>query len=231
MVFIDHKNFTANFDCIKEERNQDRWIDFYKIGSFVTDFLSNNHQYRGHPLMHIRTYLYTGQYTEQLMKRIKDEIDKTPNTTKKVELQTLFGKASKKKDAQKIFLEETKIYHYFEVRLKPLQFSSNRVVQKGVDVQLAVDLVTNAYLNTYDIAVVFSGDVDLLESIKTVKNLGKHVIIFSHHHNIAKDMIKESDMFVDFQKLKDEHLDKISHVFEQHSKTSPAISTLSKPNQ
>lgn len=81
--------------------------------------------------------------------------------------------------------------------------------------QLAVDLVTNAYLNNYDVAALFSGDIDLIESIKTVKNLGKHVIIFSHYKNTAKEMKVQADMFVDFQKLEDGALNKFSHVFEK----------------
>jgi len=85
-------------------------------------------------------------------------------------------------------------FYFFEVRKKPLQYSpKNGIFQKGVDVQLAVDLVSNAYLNTYDISVIFSGDIDLLESLRTVKNLGKHVILISHDETVARDMKKEAD--------------------------------------
>jgi uncharacterized LabA/DUF88 family protein len=39
--------------------------------------------------------------------------------------------------------------------------------EKGIDVALAVDLVRTAMLNEYDVAVVFSGDTDLLPALET----------------------------------------------------------------
>jgi len=49
-------------------------------------------------------------------------------------------------------------------------------------------------------------------------NLGKQIIIFSHYKNVAKEMIRESDLLVDFQKIDDSLLDKLSHQFEKHGK-------------
>jgi len=214
MIFIDHKNFTANFEYIKEEKNQDRCIDYNRIGNFAIEYLSNNQQYKTCSLTHIRTYLYTGIYTDNLIKRIKDTIDKEKDADQKKKLESTLEHTEKKKESQKNFLNHAKTHYFFEIRDKPLQFNGNSVIQKGVDVQLAVDLVANAYQNNYDIAVLFSGDMDLLESIKTVKNLGKHVIIFSHYHNIAKEMIKEPDMFINLQHLDDKELNKFSHIFQ-----------------
>lgn len=47
--------------------------------------------------------------------------------------------------------------------------------EKGIDVQLAVDLVLGAVENHYDVAVVFSGDSDLLPAIRAAMKLGKHI--------------------------------------------------------
>lgn len=38
--------------------------------------------------------------------------------------------------------------------------------EKGVDVALAVDLIESALLNEYDVAVIFSGDTDLLPAVE-----------------------------------------------------------------
>lgn len=48
-------------------------------------------------------------------------------------------------------------------------------VEKGVDVQLAVDMVKLAVANTYDVAVLVSGDGDFAAAVDLVKQLGKHV--------------------------------------------------------
>jgi len=216
MIFVDYSNFMANMGCIKEERSQDRVIEFYRVQKFVMEYLSKNPQYRGKELRHVRTYVYTGEYTDSLFKRIKDAINESTGKEKE-ELEKLLEKTEKRKKGQKKFFKESITYAFFEIRKKPLQFTKDKgIFQKGVDVQMAVDLVSNAYLNNYDIAVLFSGDIDLLESLKLVKSLGKHVILFSHYKNIAQEMIKESDLVVDFQKVNDEILDRFSHIFEEH---------------
>lgn len=48
-------------------------------------------------------------------------------------------------------------------------------VEKGVDVQLAVDMVALAVADTYDVAVLISGDGDFAPAVELVKRLGKHV--------------------------------------------------------
>lgn len=218
MIFLDYNNFTHNIRNINYERKQDRIIDNHKVHKFVLDYLSKNEQYIKSILTHVRTYLYTGEYTSALFKRIKDAI-KTPEKHDKKEFEELLKKTEKRHEGQKKLFEKAKTSYFFEIRKKPLQFTKDKgIFQKGVDVQLAVDLVTNAYLNTYDIAVLFSGDIDLLESVKTVKNLGKHVIIFSHYKNIAQEMIREGDMYINLQYLKDDMLDKFSHQFEKKKK-------------
>lgn len=48
-------------------------------------------------------------------------------------------------------------------------------VEKGVDVQLAVDMLHYAVTNTYDVAILVSGDGDFAPAVEAVKQLGKHV--------------------------------------------------------
>jgi uncharacterized LabA/DUF88 family protein len=49
----------------------------------------------------------------------------------------------------------------------------HNVVEKGVDTSLAVDMV--ALIDTYDVALLISGDADGIPSISHVKNRSKHV--------------------------------------------------------
>lgn len=46
--------------------------------------------------------------------------------------------------------------------------------EKGVDVKLAIDMIT--LKETYDIAVLVSGDADYIPAVVAVKSMGKHVI-------------------------------------------------------
>ena len=219
MIFIDDSNFKANIKCINIERKQDRVIDYHKIHRFVLEYLSQNQQYKDKILSHIRTYVYTGEYTDALFQRIKHAISESTGESKS-KFEQLFADSEKFREGQRKFLSRAMTYNFFEIRKKPLQFTRSKgIFQKGVDVQLAVDLVSNAYLSNYDVAALFSGDIDLLESLKLIKNLGKQIIIFSHYKNVAKEMIRESDLLIDFQKIDDSLLDKFSHQFEKHTTT------------
>jgi uncharacterized LabA/DUF88 family protein len=44
-----------------------------------------------------------------------------------------------------------------------------RHIQKGVDIRLAVDLVTLAVRDYYDVGILISGDGDFIEAVKFVK--------------------------------------------------------------
>ena len=68
-----------------------------------------------------------------------------------------------------------------------LMSSDGKYHEKGVDVQIAVDLLVGAYDDLYDTAILISSDTDLIPAIKKVKELGKEVeyIGFAHHPSIA----------------------------------------------
>ncbi len=59
--------------------------------------------------------------------------------------------------------------------------------EKGVDVQLATDLLIGAFDDLYDVALVLSSDTDLIPAIMKVKELGKQVeyVGFSHQPSFA----------------------------------------------
>lgn len=215
-IYIDHNNFEANIKHINSDTGCDRVIDYHNISKFVKKYLSNNLQYKDCKLTYIRTFLYTGEYTDSLIKKIKSTISSTSGEKKK-EFEKLLGKTERRKDGQRAFIKKASTFYFFEIRQKPLQFSENKgIFQKGVDVQLAVDLVSDAFKNIYDVAVLFSGDIDLLESVRNIKSLGKQVIIFSHYKNIAEEMKKEADMYVNLQFFKKDQLNEFSHEYQKH---------------
>lgn len=48
-------------------------------------------------------------------------------------------------------------------------------VEKGVDINIASDMLKLAYNNTYDTAILISGDGDFVPAVSAVQDLGKHV--------------------------------------------------------
>ncbi len=70
----------------------------------------------------------------------------------------------------------------------------NEIREKGVDVQIAIDLVIGAVENAYDVAVVVSSDTDLIPAIKYVRSRNKTVEYVGFSDTPSLGMIKESDV-------------------------------------
>ncbi|MCW3134323.1 MAG: NYN domain-containing protein [Methanophagales archaeon] len=80
----------------------------------------------------------------------------------------------KYKSQQKFFslLERTP---YLELKLGRLEPRGDTFIEKGVDILLAVDMLKYAYDDTYDTAILVSGDGDFAAAVNAVKDRGKHV--------------------------------------------------------
>lgn len=70
---------------------------------------------------------------------------------------------------------------------------------KGVDIQLTTDLLVQAFLDNYDVAVVVTGDADFIPVIEEVKRLGKQVIVafFADTPRLNPKLRAQSDTFLD----------------------------------
>lgn len=87
--------------------------------------------------------------------------------------------------AQQKFFSALKRTAYLEVRLGKLVRREivcpscgdrrTRYQEKGIDMRIGVDMLSGASKNLYDVAILVSGDGDLVEAVKAVKDLGKHV--------------------------------------------------------
>lgn len=196
MLFLDFDNFCKSISCINSDLKE-RVNNFpIFISNYIKIKYSNYIDFSNIDI--IRTYIYTGEVTDNLLNKIK----KTDPIK--------FNKYEKTRIFQKKFFDAAIKFDCFEIRTKPLKYDGKEVFQKGVDVQLAVDMVTNAYNHNYDIAILCSGDLDLLDSLKVIKSFGKRVIICSHKDLCAKDMQKEADFFIDFSQMLQEDLDKFT---------------------
>ncbi len=208
MLFYDLENFKKSLAARDSTRHYDVGKFQYVLISLlnklkITD--CNNESL-------IRTYAYTGEYTPNLIKKIEKDITKTPNGAWKEHKENVLEDCRRRYEGQQSFIEKAKRFNFFELRTIPLKYEEGRIFQKGVDVQIAVDLVSHGYKNNFDIVVVCSGDIDLLESIKTVKSLGKKVIITSHPDLMSKQLHAESDYFIDLSKLTDEEIESFSWI-------------------
>jgi len=77
--------------------------------------------------------------------------------------------------SQQRFFDKLRDVPYLTLKLGHLEPRGNTVVEKGVDVAIAVDMLQLAYRDVYDIAILVSGDADFATAVEAVQDLGKHV--------------------------------------------------------
>jgi uncharacterized LabA/DUF88 family protein len=68
--------------------------------------------------------------------------------------------------------------------------------QKGVDVQLAVDMLVGAFSSVFDIAVLVAGDADFVPVVEEVKRRGVMVAIVAEPKSLADDLRRVADRHV-----------------------------------
>lgn len=66
--------------------------------------------------------------------------------------------------------------------------------EKGVDVQIATDLLIGAYENLYDIAILVSSDTDLIPAIIKARSMKKKIEYIGFSHKPSYALIKHSDI-------------------------------------
>lgn len=195
MIFIDLDNFRQSLFLTDKKR----FYDFGKFQYFIIKFLKEKLNYSNcSEESIIRTYAYTGEYNSSLIKKINDK-EKIEEIKKKIE-------------TQRRFFEVTKNFNFFELKILPLKYESGRIIQKGIDVRIAVDLVYNALNDNYDLAIICSGDIDLIEAIKMAKNNRKRMIIVSHPNISSRELQKEADFFINTKKLNVDELNQFSRI-------------------
>src|SRR4030043_1858953 len=94
---------------------------------------------------------------------------------------------------QQEFLATLRQTPYLEVRLGSTKLTQGIPVEKGIDIMLATDLLYFAWNNSYDVAVLVSGDSDFAYALQAVKNMGKHVEVAYFENVVSKDLLDIAD--------------------------------------
>ncbi len=85
---------------------------------------------------------------------------------------------------------------YLEVRLGILKHRGDEMVEKGVDVMLATDVVVKALKDLYDTAIVVSGDADFFPAYQAAKDAGKHVEVAAFDSNLSPEAARVADNYI-----------------------------------
>lgn len=112
------------------------------------------------------------------------EIKKYPGNKKS---ETLYA------NQQSLFLNLRK--KNIEIKLGYLLMSDGKFHEKGVDVQIAVDITRGAIRNEYDKCYLVSSDTDLLPAIQTAKDERKEIIYVGFENFISRALSKNCSSY------------------------------------
>jgi len=97
-----------------------------------------------------------------------------------------------------LYLKSIKKIKGFEDRLGTLKTTKKRrdsggFKQKGVDTLMAIDVLSKAYQDQYDIAILVTGDEDFLPVVDYVKNTGKRIYGVYFENLFSQDLDDKFD--------------------------------------
>jgi uncharacterized LabA/DUF88 family protein len=85
-------------------------------------------------------------------------------------------KEKDERERQSKFFDTLRTLPFCTVRLGRLKTARKEPRrQKGVDILMSIDMLTKAYENHYDIAILVAGDGDFVDLVEAVKDAGKRV--------------------------------------------------------
>jgi len=75
--------------------------------------------------------------------------------------------------------------------------TKQRWTEKGVDMRIGIDMLSGAIKNLYDTAILVSGDGDLAEALRAVKETGRHVEVVAFTANRSYELLQVADVCKD----------------------------------
>lgn len=100
------------------------------------------------------------------------------------------------REGQHRFFESLRRIPYVTVRLGRLhRRHDGSLVEKGIDVAIAVECLSLAYTDAYDAALIVSGDGDYVELVEAIKRRGKHVECAMFRNQSAGILLEYVDVF------------------------------------
>jgi len=126
----------------------------------------------------LRAYFYTGIPSGDLPREVREQFKK-----------------------QQGFLNELQNLG-IKVKTMPLKKTPEGYIEKGIDILLATDMVSLAFRNAYDTAVLVSGDSDYVPVVKEIQELGKRVENASFKRTSSFELRKVCDEFILLDNIK-----------------------------
>ncbi len=76
---------------------------------------------------------------------------------------------------------------------------NNNNRSKRVDIALATEMLSHAYNDNYEVAVLVAGDEDYVPLVQEIKRTGKQVALWFFEDGLSRHLKRESDLFLDLK--------------------------------
>ena len=169
--------FIDGENLFKSSREENIKISFEKLIEFLS---------KGFNL--IRVYYYSGIPTKTTWNKNKETEKEFQN----------------KMNKQIQFLDKLALDFNFHIVTRPLIIRDGKIKEKGIDVNIASDIIWHGLSNNYDTFILISGDRDLIECLERMKDNGKRVIIANFDRNISREIKKIADKYINLSGIKEE---------------------------
>lgn len=102
--------------------------------------------------------------------------------------------------SQQKFFTKLSFTPYFILKLGRLQKTKSGYIEKGVDINIAVDMFKLAHDDIYDTAILVSSDGDFVPVFEVIQELGKHVENAYFGKGYSYHLRKACDKFIEIDK-------------------------------
>jgi len=92
---------------------------------------------------------------------------------------------------KKLWYEQLSFRSGYVIKASFDKIVKSGAIEKKVDIKIAIDVISLAFEDAYDIAVLVTGDGDFLPVVKKVKELNKNVEIWAFKYSLANTLREE----------------------------------------
>lgn len=170
--FVDGTNFYISLKrFLKEHYPENRDFEF-NLAILITHLMRGSEKY-------LRTYFYINDEDYNKAKGLKVDGDGIRVKILGIDHEEGFS-------------------NYISVKLGE---KNERGQEKRVDTLLVVEMLKLSYLNSIETSILVGGDLDFVDAITVVKDLGKQVGVASFQSCSAKDLKNKADFFISLDNL------------------------------
>lgn len=101
-----------------------------------------------------------------------------------------------KRVEQSSFFARMRNVPFCTVRLGRLKKTREGYRQKGVDILMAIDMLSKAYANHYEIAILLAGDGDFVDLVEAAKDAGKRIYGAYLEKQFSEDLLDRFDLAI-----------------------------------